>query len=83
MEPRLHPRPESDVEYLHGILESIARIEAKGYNLLKELGATQLKKCLLPVAAQKMRSGLRYGRECSVCPYTRRFRLKLLMELHY
>ncbi|XP_010555266.1 PREDICTED: uncharacterized protein LOC104824797 isoform X2 [Tarenaya hassleriana] len=25
--PRLHPRPESDVEYLHGILESIARIE--------------------------------------------------------
>ncbi|KAK6136705.1 hypothetical protein DH2020_029533 [Rehmannia glutinosa] len=40
MEPRLHPRPESDVEYLHGILESIARIEAKGYNLLKELGAT-------------------------------------------
>ncbi|KAG8368189.1 hypothetical protein BUALT_Bualt15G0019300 [Buddleja alternifolia] len=40
MEPRLLPRPESDVEYLHGILESIARIEAKGYNLLKELGAT-------------------------------------------
>ncbi|KAH6820306.1 xylulose 1 [Perilla frutescens var. hirtella] len=40
MEPRLHPRPENDVEYLHGILESIARIEAKGYSLLKELGAT-------------------------------------------
>ncbi|XP_022747527.1 uncharacterized protein LOC111297148 isoform X3 [Durio zibethinus] len=41
MEPRLHPRPESDVEYLHGILESIARIEAKAYILLKNLGATQ------------------------------------------
>ncbi|KAM7482653.1 hypothetical protein LguiB_007236 [Lonicera macranthoides] len=40
MVPRLHPRPESDVKYLHGILESIARIEAKGYGLLKELGAT-------------------------------------------
>ncbi|KAF3335181.1 Xylulose kinase [Carex littledalei] len=40
MMPRLEPRPESDVEYLHGILESIARIEAKGYGLLKELGAT-------------------------------------------
>ncbi|XP_023641006.1 uncharacterized protein LOC17889870 isoform X1 [Capsella rubella] len=43
--PRLLPRPESDVEYLHGILESIARIEnkmqGKGYNLLKELGATE------------------------------------------
>ncbi|XP_058756775.1 D-ribulose kinase-like [Vicia villosa] len=38
--PRLLPRPENDVEYLHGILESIARIEAKGYGLLKELGAT-------------------------------------------
>lgn len=41
MEPRLHPRPENDVEYLHGILESIARIEAKAYSLLKELGATE------------------------------------------
>lgn len=40
MMPRLQPRPGSDAEYLHGILESIARIEAKGYSLLKELGAT-------------------------------------------
>ncbi|XP_020263614.1 uncharacterized protein LOC109839549 isoform X2 [Asparagus officinalis] len=42
MMPRLHPRPESNVEYLQGILESIARIEAKGYSLLKELGATEV-----------------------------------------
>uniref|UniRef100_A0A7N2MZP1 D-ribulose kinase n=2 Tax=Quercus lobata TaxID=97700 RepID=A0A7N2MZP1_QUELO len=42
MAPRLHPRPESDVEYLHGILESIARIEGKAYSLLKDLGATQV-----------------------------------------
>ncbi|KAJ8642225.1 hypothetical protein MRB53_018919 [Persea americana] len=41
MEPRLHPRPENDAEYLHGILESIARIEAKAYLLLKDLGATE------------------------------------------
>ncbi|KAI4376075.1 hypothetical protein MLD38_013869 [Melastoma candidum] len=40
MKPRLHPRPASDVEYLHGILESIARIEAKAYRLLQEMGAT-------------------------------------------
>ncbi|XP_055834068.1 D-ribulose kinase isoform X2 [Solanum dulcamara] len=46
MEPRLHPRPESDVEYLHGILESIARIEAKGYNLLKDLGATPVEEVI-------------------------------------
>ncbi|XP_057501018.1 D-ribulose kinase isoform X3 [Actinidia eriantha] len=42
MEPRLYPRPESDVEYLHGILESIARIEAKAYSLLKDMGATEV-----------------------------------------
>ncbi|XP_034681956.1 D-ribulose kinase isoform X2 [Vitis riparia] len=42
MVPRLQPRPESDVEYLHGILESIARIEAKAYSLLKYMGATQV-----------------------------------------
>ncbi|XP_059305711.1 D-ribulose kinase isoform X2 [Lycium ferocissimum] len=46
MEPRLHPRPENDVEYLHGILESIARIEAKGYNLLKDLGATPVEEVI-------------------------------------
>ncbi|XP_074275448.1 D-ribulose kinase isoform X5 [Silene latifolia] len=42
MKPRLHPRPDSDSEFLHGVLESIARIEAKGYSLLKDLGATQV-----------------------------------------
>jgi sugar (pentulose or hexulose) kinase len=40
--PRLTPRPESDVEFLHGLLESMARIEAQGYRLLQELGATPL-----------------------------------------
>lgn len=38
----MHPRPNNDAEYLHGILESIARIEARGYGLLKELGATEV-----------------------------------------
>jgi sugar (pentulose or hexulose) kinase len=40
--PRLEPRPESPVDFLHGILESIARIEARGYQHLQELGATPL-----------------------------------------
>ncbi|KAI9123793.1 hypothetical protein K1719_005093 [Acacia pycnantha] len=44
LSPRLLPRPENDAEYLHGILESIARIEAKAYELLKEMGATQAMK---------------------------------------
>ncbi len=42
LSPRLEPRPESDVEFLHGLLESMARIEAKGYELLQQLGADQL-----------------------------------------
>jgi xylulokinase len=40
--PQLTPRPQSDVEFLHGLLESMARIESRGYGLLQELGATPL-----------------------------------------
>ncbi|MBW4663632.1 MAG: FGGY-family carbohydrate kinase [Chroococcus sp. CMT-3BRIN-NPC107] len=40
--PRLEPRPDSDVEFLHGLLESIARIESRGYELLQQLGADKL-----------------------------------------
>ncbi len=39
---RLEPRPDSQVEFLHGLLESIARIEARGYELLQDLGADKL-----------------------------------------
>ncbi|KAG6555637.1 hypothetical protein Mapa_002873 [Marchantia paleacea] len=42
-EPRLSPRPDNDVEFLHGVLESIARIEGRAYAALDELGATPLK----------------------------------------
>ena len=40
--PRLEPRPDNPVEFMHGFLESIARIEARGYSLLQELGADRL-----------------------------------------
>ncbi|MEG4059178.1 MULTISPECIES: FGGY-family carbohydrate kinase [unclassified Microcoleus] len=42
LSPRLEPRPTDPVEFLHGLLESIARIEARGYQLLQEFGATPL-----------------------------------------
>lgn len=42
LQPRLTPRPASNVEFLHALLESMARIEAQGYQLLQELGATPL-----------------------------------------
>lgn len=40
LSPRLTPRPADDAEFLHGLLESLARIETRGYGLLAELGAT-------------------------------------------
>ncbi len=40
--PRLEPRPDDPVTFLHGLLESMARIEARGYQLLQEFGATLL-----------------------------------------
>jgi sugar (pentulose or hexulose) kinase len=42
--PRLSPRPADDAEFLHGLLESLARIEARGYGLLAELGASPLQR---------------------------------------
>ncbi|NUN64796.1 FGGY-family carbohydrate kinase [Pseudanabaena biceps] len=38
--PRLDPRPDNPVDFLHGLLESMAKIEAQGYELLQKLGAT-------------------------------------------
>jgi xylulokinase len=38
-EPVLSPVPESRKEYLHGLLQSIARIEKEGFKVLKDLGA--------------------------------------------
>jgi len=40
--PRLAPRPQDDALFLHGILEGIARIEAAGYQRLRELGAPEI-----------------------------------------
>lgn len=40
MEPRLTPRPAEDHVFLQGIFEGLARIEARAFALLTELGAT-------------------------------------------
>ena len=42
--PRLEPRPGSNVEFLHGMLQGLARIEAAGYARLAELGGPPLKR---------------------------------------
>ena len=40
--PRLSPQPADRAVFLQGLLEGIARIEARGYELLAELGAPRL-----------------------------------------
>ena len=46
LEPRLKPRPADDAEFLHGLLQSLARIEATGYAKLAELGAPPLERVI-------------------------------------
>lgn len=41
--PKLEPIPVDPVQFLHGLLDSMARIENSGYQKLKELGADKLK----------------------------------------
>jgi xylulokinase len=41
--PRISPRPDNDVAFLHGLLQGVGRIELLGYKRLAELGATSLK----------------------------------------
>ncbi len=40
--PCLEPRPDRGQNFLHGMLNGIARIEAQGYQILQELGADRL-----------------------------------------
>ncbi|NOU00490.1 MAG: carbohydrate kinase, partial [Gallionella sp.] len=42
--PQLTPRPSDDVEFLHGLLQGLTRIEAAGYAKLTELGAPAIQR---------------------------------------
>ena len=42
--PQLDPKPDNSLDFLHGLLDSMARIEAQGYQRLRELGATKLQR---------------------------------------
>jgi sugar (pentulose or hexulose) kinase len=62
--PRLEPRPDSDVEFLHGLLQGLAHIETAGYAKLAELGSPTLKRVVTNgggaknIAWRKMRERL-------------------------
>ncbi len=42
LSPQLEPRPSDPVVFLHGLLESMSRIESLGYRKLRDLGADSL-----------------------------------------
>jgi sugar (pentulose or hexulose) kinase len=42
LSPKLDPRPQDSVLFLQGLLENMSKIEALGYEKLRELGATPL-----------------------------------------
>ena len=42
MQPRLSPRPNNDVEFLHAMLEGMATIEQQAYHCLQQAGASPL-----------------------------------------
>ena len=42
LQPQLEPRPHQPVEFLHGLLESMSRIEALGYQKLQNLSSQEL-----------------------------------------
>ncbi len=44
--PILEPRPVSDVLFLQGLLEGLARIEAQGWARLRQLGAPPLRRVI-------------------------------------
>lgn len=44
--PRLEPRPAEPAHFLHGLLEGLASVEARGYAKLAELGASPLRRVL-------------------------------------
>ena len=44
LQPQLEPRPNEPANFLHGLLESMSRIEALGYQKLQNLSSEQLKR---------------------------------------
>tara|TARA_Y100000766_G_scaffold79495_1_gene67593 strand:- start:27 stop:1262 length:1236 start_codon:yes stop_codon:yes gene_type:complete len=46
LQPKLKPRPVSDSHYLHALFEGLAKIEARGWEKLHELGADLPKKII-------------------------------------
>lgn len=81
--PRLEPRPENRVEFLQGILEGLAGIEASGYGKLRELGSSPIRQvttmgrgsrngALMEIRARRLGVPVRAAAEHEACYGTAR-----------
>jgi D-ribulokinase len=66
--PRLSPRPARSVDFLYGLLEGIAQVEARGYRRLTELGAMPLTKVLTAGGGAKNQVWLQIRQRCLQVP---------------
>ncbi|MGB2925764.1 MAG: FGGY-family carbohydrate kinase [Limnothrix sp.] len=66
--PRLSPRPDDDQQFLHGLLEAIANIEAMGYEKLQTLGASPLNQVITAGGGAKNQTWLAIRRRHLNCP---------------
>jgi D-ribulokinase len=66
--PRLLPRPDRSVDFLYGLLEGIAQIEARGYQRLAQLGATPLTTVFTAGGGAKNQIWLQIRQRCLQVP---------------
>jgi D-ribulokinase len=66
--PRLSPRPDRSVDFLYGLLEGIAQIEAQGYRRLAQLGATPLTTVFTAGGGAKNQVWLQIRQRCLQVP---------------
>jgi D-ribulokinase len=66
--PRLSPKPDRSIDFLSGLLEGIAQIEARGYRRLAELGATPLTTVFTAGGGAKNQVWLQIRQRCLQVP---------------
>ncbi|MDY6936855.1 MAG: FGGY-family carbohydrate kinase [Cyanobacteriota bacterium] len=62
--PRLEPKPDDPIEFLHGLLDGMAKIEGRGYQLLQQLGGTALKRVYTAGGGARNRGWTRLRQRC-------------------
>ncbi|MDA0266177.1 MAG: FGGY-family carbohydrate kinase [Cyanobacteria bacterium] len=69
--PRLEPRPEHPQDFLYGMLEGMARIEAAGYQQLQALGASGLTRVITAGGGAQNPTWMAIRQRCLPVPVSR------------